>query len=1126
MNNCCIYKYVIAFYLCLNTTPMFAQPPTISLNKNRVKLEQIIDDIEKQSEYLFIYSNDINVKKKYSLNIVGNDIYKILFALFEGTKINYDIERNYIFLYTTKREIFNLPANNTKEIKGTISNMFGEPLMASIWEKGTTRGVVTDSLGNFAITVSENAMLEISSIGYLRQNATINDRNEMYIVMSEDYFQLDEVVVIGYGTMKLRQVTGSIALIRPERYENESPATIQDILRNSTPGLNVDITNNAKGGGNLHIRGKRSLSASNSPLIVVDNMIFFGELSEINPQDIEQIDVLKDASSAAIFGAKSANGVIIITTKTGKTGKPVVRFNASVGIVTMGANRKIYDANDYLKFRADVLDSKSGFTSGGIYAQPTPQNLASYGITLDEWRGSSTGSNDEIWLDRLGLFDKEKENYYAGKTFDWYNYTFQTGLRQDYNVSLSGKSDKINYYMSLGYYNSKGIIVGDDYKTIRSNLKIDGKVNKFLNIGVNINFQNRTDSNLANTQWENQLISNSPYALPWDNKGNLVLKPMGTNSLNEGYNYAFDRQYQELERGYTVLNSTLTAKIDLPFNITYTLNFAPRFQWYYNRYHASSEHPTWSSSHNGLVNRGQTKWFNWLFNNTINWEYTFADSHNINVTLSQEAEEHFKWSDAISASDFMTDALGIHDVEGANKMKSSFSNEDTHNTGDALLARLFYSYDNRYMTTLSVRRDGYSAFGMDNPRAVFASVAFAWNFTNENFFKCDAMSSGKLRLSWGSNGNRSIGMYTALSNLTGGSGTYAYVDSSNSLVEMNQLYVSRMANHKLRWEKTSSWNIGLDFGFFNNLVNGTIEYYYMPTTDLIVNQSLPNVTGFDNVTTNLGEVVNKGIEISLNTTNIRSENLTWNTSFGFSHNHNEIKHLYYTYMNLYDSQGSIVGTKEKDDPANGWFIGENIDVIWNYKLLGIWQLNETEEAAKYGQVAGDPKVKDKYNVENRTYSDEDKEFLGQTIPKFRFFLRNEFNLFKNFAVSVNIYSYWGHKAASTDYLNSGYMYERANTYIRKYWTPENPTNKFARLGPSTKATGAPRIIDKSFIRLESISLAYNIPKKYLSKLEISSLKFFGSIRNVAVWSKEWYIWDPETTSTMPRIYTVGMDLLF
>ncbi|WP_239060699.1 SusC/RagA family TonB-linked outer membrane protein [Bacteroides sp. 519] len=1122
------------FVFSLHAESVHSQNIKLSIKKTAA-LDEFIEEIEKQSNYLFVYTKDVDINQQYSVNEKESSIQGILKSLFATSNINYEIEGSYIVLSTGRS---NSPQQNQKRITGTITDERGEPIIgANVVEKGAQNGVITDLDGNFSIYVTENATLQISFIGYLAQEIAIKNQSTLKIVMREDQLTLDEVVVIGYGTMRKKDLTGAISQVKADNLIKENPTSIQDLLRSGVPGLNVGVDNTAKGGGDIMVRGQRSLSAGNSPLIVLDNVVFFGELSEINPQDIEQIDVLKDASSAAIFGAKSANGVVIITTKKGKTERPVVRFDASLGIITLGKHRDVYDAEGYLKFRGDWFTSSGGFDKNpGKYYAPTPENLTKYGITAEQWRAytDDSASDEEKWISRLGLFPQEKENYLAGKTYNWFDEAYRTGIKQDYNISLSGRSDKINYYLSLGYLDSKGVIVGDDYSTIRSNLKLDAIVNNFLTIGANINFQNRTDGNLkVNTG--DVLTRNSPYALPYDEEGNLTYRPMGANSLNEGYNYRYENQYRDLDKGYTIFNTILSAKVKLPFNINYTLNFAPRFQWFHNRYWLSSQHPAWSTQYNGYVDRSGQKNFDWVVSNTINWEYTFAKKHNVNITLSQEAEEHQTWYTLISARDFTpTDALGYHYINTANKMKSSFSSEDTHSTGDALLGRLFYSFDSKYMATLSVRRDGYSAFGTSNPRATFGSVALAWNFANESFFKWDAMNYGKLRASWGSNGNRSIGIYKALSNLTSGTGGYAYLDAGGALKEISQLYVDRMANPKLRWERTTSWNFGLDFGFLNHRINGSVEYYHMPTTDLIMNQSLPTITGFSNITTNLGKVLNKGFELTVNTVNIKNRDFEWGSTFNFSMNRNKIVHLYYTYENVLDADGNIVGVKEVDDVANKWFVGKDINEIWNYKLLGIWQEDEKEEAALYKQVPGDPKVLDKYNIDKREYSNEDKEFLGSRSPKFRWSLRNDFTFLKNFTASVNIYSLWGHKEATTSYINTGYEAERFNQYKINYWTPDKPTNKYARLGATNRASGAPLILDRSFIRLESISLEYNVPKKYLSKYRIEGLRLTGSIRNVAVWTKEPWYTDPEYLgnsntaypSYVPRTFSFGASLTF
>lgn len=994
--------------------------------------------------------------------------------------------------------------------------------------------VQTDSNGVFnfnRLPSGPGYSFSFSYIGF--ENQTLSGYNlkpgadfSLLVELKSREQRISEVVVVGYGSMRKKDLTGAISQLKTARLEKESPRSVQDLLRSGVPGLYVGQNTSAKGGGDLLIRGQRSLNASNDPLIVLDGVIFFGELSEINPQDIEHFDVLKDASAAAIYGAKSANGVVIITTKKGTTDKPAIRFSANTGIATQGRKREVYDAQGYLNYRTDLFNSTTRWATPAKYARPTEANLAKYGITMADWRAydALTGDPDDIWLRRIGLFDKERQNYANGKTYDWFDGSFQRGLQQDYNVSFSGRNrDVLNYYMSLGYLNNESIVVGDKYRAYRANIKLDGKINKWMHTGVNINFQDRSDGNFA-VDWGGQIINNSPFALPYDENGKLDPYPMGA-SVSQGTNSAFSNQYKELQKGYTVLNTTLYQTIKLPFKITYQLNFSPRMQWFYNRYHESSQNPLWSD--NGKVIRENTKNFDWQIDNIISWDYAFEQKHHVKVTLLQNAEEHQSWNENVTARDFSpTDALGFHNIGAANPLKTTVSSSDQRSTGDALMARVFYSYDNKYMLTASVRRDGYSAFGVSNPRATFPSLAFAWNFADEKFFHWKPMSTGKLRLSWGMNGNRSIGIYQALSNLTTGAGRYAYVQTNGTVYELSQLYVDRMANYDLKWEATSSWNIGLDFGFLNNRITGNMEVYYMPTTDLLMNQSLPDFTGFSNVTTNLGEVVNRGFELGLTSLNMQRKNFEWSTTLGFFFNRNEVRHLYYTYEDVLNADGKVVGSREISDISNGWFIGRDISSIWNYRVLGIWQESERDQAARYGEIPGDVKVEDVNN--DGKYTNADKQFLGSTTPRFRWTLRNDFTLFRNFDFSFNIYSNWGHKQASTDYLNNfGAGTDRTNSYVRKYWTPDNPSNTYARLNSTNvQNITPPRIIDKTYIRLDNVSVSYSLPASVAKRLDMSQFKIYAGIRNVAVWAKEWEYWDPETTSLMPRYYTVGLTATF
>lgn len=1054
-------------------------------------------------------------------------------------------------------------AQQGHQVKGIVTDANGEPVIgATVKIKGQTTGTITDIDGNFSLSAPKGTVLVVSYIGFQNQEITVTG-NTVSIQMKEDAAALDEVVVVGYGTMKKSDLTGSIAQVRPDKLANEAPTTVQDVLR-GTAGLNVGFSNEAKGGGSMTLRGQRSVYSSgdhNAPLIILDGMMFYGELSEINPNDIEQIDVLKDASSAAVYGAKAANGVIMITTKKGKKGKPTINFAADWGLSTIGDIRNVYDADGYIKYRQDFYRSDTYGTNpttgkyeayqkgqaAGYYEEPTSENLSKYGLTLDSWRAMTSQdasvSDREIWGRRLGLAtsDVTLENFINNKTFNWKDQSFRTGVNQNYNVSLSGSSDKVNYYFSLGYMDNKGIVRGNDYSTIRSNLKLNAQVTPWLSVGANVNFQNRTDGDIR-CDWQSQMTDDSPYSTPYDSEGNLTAHPMGEQAFWKGYNYDFDKQYQELERGYTIFNNILTAKVTLPFGITYTFNAAPRFQYYHNRYYQSSEHPDWQSSDHDRVTRNQTKRFDWSHNNTLSWDHTFAKKHHVMLTLVQEAEQRQSWADEINARNILpSEALTIHGTANGDKSLSDFSSTDSKETATGYLARLFYSYDNRYMFTGSFRRDGYSAFGTTNPYANFFSTALAWTFTNEKFWKWAPLSTGKLRVSYGQNGNRSLSdPYIALANLSLGTYQQGYVNASTgALYDMKYLFMSRLANTQLQWEKTSSWNVGLDLGFLNNRITASLEYYFMPTTDMIMDQSLPNFSGFSSITTNLGRVENQGIELSVNSTNIDTKNFRWNTTFTLSWNKNRIKHLYGEYETTVDANGNVT-TKESDDITNQWFIGQPISAIWNYKVTGIWQSDQAEEAAKYGQRPGDPIVENSCTDDDiinedgtRTpvYNNKDKQFLGQTTAPVHWSMRNTFTLFDSWDISFNIYSYMGHKTTSTDYLNNDNNYSQItncrNVYQKTYWTPENPTNDYARLnaqGP-TGIELPVKVIDKSFIRLENISVAYRLPQRWLDPLKIQNAKLYFTVRNVACWKKEWEFGDPEASNGLvPRTYTFGVNV--
>ena len=745
-------------------TNINGQKVDVSVNEGVVW--DVLEEIENQCDFRFVYSPSfVDMDKKVSINANQMEVVDVLDKILENTGLTYVIDGDVVVL---RPAVMVSSQQDKLKISGKVSDRTGEPLPGvTVIIKGTSTGTITDIDGNYHISdVPTASTLIFSFIGMQNKEVLVGNQLTINVTLEEESVSLDEIVAIGYGTMRKKDLTGSITQIRPDKVADENPKTVQDILR-GTPGLRVGMDASAKGGGSMEIRGQRSVytgGGHNNPLIILDGMIFYGELSEINPDDIGQIDVLKDASAAAVYGAKAANGVVIITTKKGKHGKPQISFTTNFGLTQKSEYREVFGPEGYLQHRQDFYETREtygvnsetgifgayqrGDYGNGYFANP---NHLPEGVSLENWRQYTTNQDGEsdmsIWAKRLGLDYTTYDNFLQGKTYDWYDHSFRIGLNQDYNASVSGAGENVNYYFSLGYLENEGVQLGDDYGAVRSNMKINANVTDWFEVGANVNFQNRSDGNIAENI--NEHLRNSPYSNYTDENGKPVQYPMGIGASQRGYNYDFDKQFLELEKGYTVLNTIITAKVKLPLNITYSFNAAPRFQWFYDRYFMSADLPGSNPANRG-VNREHSKNFDWSLNNTVNWDYTFADMHHFNVTLVQEAEDRKFWRDVINSRDIQpSDALGFHNTQNGTKEESSFSTTDTHQSADALLARLFYSYNNRYMLTASIRRDGYSAFGSSNPYATFPSVALAWSFADEEFFNWAPMSMGKLRLSYG-----------------------------------------------------------------------------------------------------------------------------------------------------------------------------------------------------------------------------------------------------------------------------------------------------------------------------------------------------------------------------------------
>ncbi|WP_129715272.1 SusC/RagA family TonB-linked outer membrane protein [Pedobacter sp. SYP-B3415] len=999
-----------------------------------------------------------------------------------------------------------------RTVRGTVKDSKGENIPGvSVRVKGTDRGVSTDAGGAYAIAVSGNATLVFSAVGYETTEQQTASRSELNITLKGSNQELTDVVVIGYGTAQKKDVTGAVSSIRATRLENENPQSVSDILRGNIAGMSVGLNTSAKGGGDLLVRGKTTLSAGTSPLIVLDGIIYVGQLSDINPNDIESVDVLKDASSLAVYGAKAATGVVAITTKKGRGDSPTITANTNFGFAQLARRQEVYGPEGFLNWRADVMRS-GAVTPEFLYADP--RNLPA-NVSLTQWLNGQTGDPVDLWLNRLGLVANEKANYLAGNTVNWFDEIFRTGLRQDHTLSLSGGKNEVNYYMSLGYQKNENLIEGGQFSTFRGRVNLEAKAAKFLTVGLNMQFAAR-DEGAIEADW-GQLVNLSPFGDMYNPNGTLRRIPTDDNGLN-ARNPFLNPTYNERMDKQNTLFGSLYAKAQLPFGITYQFNFSPGLDSYRVFNYNSSRNPNVVTP-GGSATRAQETRYNWQIDNLLKWNRTIAKIHNIDVTLLANAEKYQTWWTQAYAEGFSpADLLSYHNLASGNGAKSTVNSEDKVYTGDALMARINYSLMGKYALTASVRRDGYSVFGINSKRANFPAAALAWTLSEESFMKkIGWVNYLKLRVSYGINGNRdlrnpdngTVDPYAALTQLS--IGKYQYTNANGIPSEVPTASIgNRMPNPDLKWEQTESYNLGLDFAVLNDRISGALESYVKKTDDLLVSQTLTTVSGYTSVYSNLAQVSNRGFELTLNSRNLTSGNIKWNTNVVFSLNRNRIDKL----------------ATANDDTGNGWFYGKDIDIIWDYDILGAWQQGDAAEFNKFnkGIKAGDFRLADVDG--NYVYGDVDKQFLGFRTPRFTWAMRNEFNIFKNFDFSFQLLSNWGQKKRFDQAKNQpgSVGMARMNSYVIDYWTPGNPVNDFARLNSGLSGTNFGVWRDNSFIRLNTIALSYSLPQSLVTRLKLKSAKIYANMNNAAVYAPEWDYWDPQNDGPTPRYTTFGLNI--
>lgn len=1109
----------ITTLLCLLTTFCtfasvgYSQTTDITLDLENVTLKSAFDAINVKTDYSFWYRNEeVNLNKIVSIKVDKQNIDQVLHKLLDGENLLYSINEKHIIIY--RKNISTSLSQGEKKISGRISDSKGEPIAgANIVEKGTQNGTMTNADGSFSLEVGDNATLQISYIGYMPQEILIKKQNNIFVKLEEDTQCLEEVVVVGYGTVKKSDLTGAVSQIDPTKNKSKLTSNVTDLLKNSIPGLNIPMSTNAKGSvdmANISIRGQNSIKASNTPLIILDGMVYSGDWSSISTHDIEKIDVLKDASSAAIYGSRSANGVIIITTKKGNKGTPTINVSVNTGMCTPSFLRPIYSPQGYIDMRYNMyMQNNPRSDQPGYYNNP---NQLPAGLSLDQWMGysGSKGDAEEVWLQRLYFSPTEISNYKAGKTIDWKKELFQTGITQDYSVNISGGTDKINYYTSVNYIKNEGFVVGDEFSNFRARVNIDNKIADFLSVGINAQYSNRDESSIP-VDWRQYSVL-SPYGSIYEQDGETL--KLFVHDDNGSTNPFLSGKYNERFNKLSNLSMKMYALVTLPFGFSYQFNYINIIDSGRDYNHTSSKNP--SNATDGYASRANSDSYYWSVENMIKWTKTFG-KHNFDVTLMANAEKNQLWDNQMENTQFLpSDVLGYHAISlGGNPIITS---NDAVWTRNALLGRVNYTFNSKYLLTFSIRRDGYSAFGQNNPYALFPTSAIAWKISDESFYHLKPLNSLKLRLSYGANGNSAIGAYDALANMN--INKYLLGDPSGNAYSVTALTMSKLSNAELKWEKTVAYNLGVDFGLFNDRIVGSLDAYYSKTTNLLIDRALPKITGFSSISSNIGQVDNKGLEINLTSNNMYiDKKFSWQTNFNAFFNRNKIVHLY----GDKDDNG-----KEINDVANKWFIGHGLDEIWDYIPDGIWQNEDKDLAYSYGgYLPGERRMVDRNKdgqyteVISGDWRAGDKDFIGFKKPRFQWNMVNNFTLLDQFTFSFSVYGSHGHKGNFLEQAGN----ERLSTFDIPYWTEGNRSNKWMRTQMlSSNSRPMSNYVSLGFVRVSDISLGYTIPNRITKLFMVENLSVMASVKNAFLLTK-WPGWDPENiTGPVPRCFNLSINI--
>lgn len=979
-------------------------------------------------------------------------------------------------------------------VTGTVTDESDSPIPGvSIVIKGTTIGTISDINGRFALDVPDNAnQLIFSFIGMKTQEVTITGA-ALNVKMSSDVIGLEEVIAIGYGTMRKSDLTGSVTRVSMEDRAPQANMNVLQALQGAAAGVNVQAAGLAGSEPDLSIRGQTSLSASGRPLIVLDGIIFNGSINDININDVESIDILKDASAAAVFGSRSANGVMLITTKKGKSERPTISFNAYYGFQDMTNNpMKVMDAEQYAIRLVDY------FYQISLYQWYRTRPTSSAGKPV---RPDVTDRN--VVAARLRT-QEERDNYLAGNSIDWVDEVLRIAPVQNYNISYSGKSNTSSYFVSGSYTKEEGILINDDFSRFTLHANVESELTDWLTVGVISSYSYRDYSGVAAS------LGNARVASPLAN--NKIGRPDYDVFLTGEVYMPYPLVGLHIDNSDIRNNLFMVgnAKITVPWikGLTYNIDYS---NTYSNRNNFTF-HPV--NSPDGRGNKGRaikepSDERNWLLNNIVSYVNNFGD-HSVNSTLLYSREKRYAQSSYLFAEGFDNPVLGYNNMSlGTVAQVNSTAWEEN---SLSYMARVNYAYKNRYLLTGTIRQDGFSGFGANNKYAVFPSVSLGWVVTDEAFMDNTGSLYLKMRTSYGKNGNQGIGRYSSFSRMAGD----PYVFGSSTAIGV---YPNTLGNADLGWETTTSLNLGFDYGFLNQRISGSVDVYNAVTSDVLVQRALPSATGYASVWTNIGGIDNKGIELEVNTVNVNTQAIKWNTNFTFSLNRDKITKLY--------------GDENDADIGNSWFVGQPISAIYDYRMAGgLW----TEQDLYSGNILnnwfpGQYKYVD-LNGDGIIDPTNDREVIGYGAPSFRFGINNAAT-YKNLTLSFFINSVQGGKnyyllnnaEVVNVRFNADDVYRINASAVRPYWTPDNGVNNSTGVY-NTPVRSSGIYESRSFVRLQDVSLTYRFSSKVLNQYNLSDLRIYLASKNPYTWTK-WSGWDPESgTSNNPimRNVTLGVRL--